>query len=57
MQMGFLLVAALIVICLAGYFFLMIFFSEWVGITGKVARKNLAEHQEGEAKPDHHLFQ
>lgn len=34
-----------IVLGLAGYLFLMIFFPEWVGITGKVARENMKSHE------------
>ncbi len=56
MQMGAILVGALVVACVTGYLILMVFFSEWVGITGKVAKKNIAEHEEGEARPDHQLF-
>ncbi len=40
----------------ASYIFLMIFFPEWVGITGKEALKNLAEHQEGSKVDDSDPF-
>lgn len=40
------LVGGLVVVGVGAYFYLMIFHPEWVGITGKVAMKNLAEHQD-----------
>lgn len=43
------IMAVLVVLSLAlglvGYLFLMIFYPEWVGITGKVARRNMKSHQ------------
>lgn len=42
--LGFLAVAGLSVIV---YFSLMVFFPEWVGITGKIARDAELSHQEG----------
>ena len=39
-----------------GYLLLMIFYPEWVGITGKAAHKTLAEHQEGSQVNDNDLF-
>lgn len=39
-----------------GYLLLMIFYPEWVGITGKAAHKTLAEHQEGSKVDDRDIF-
>lgn len=39
------------------YLYLMIFYPEWVGITGKSAKKTLSEHQEGSKAEDEGLFQ
>jgi hypothetical protein len=35
----------------------MLFFPEWVGITGKEARKTMAEHQEGSTADDADFFE
>jgi hypothetical protein len=45
------LVFFLVVVTTAVYFVLMIFFPEWVGITGRSAKATLDEHKEGAAKP------
>lgn len=50
------IVIALVIICVAAYFFLMVFFPEWVGITGPAARKALREHEEGSPASDHDIF-
>lgn len=39
------------------YIFLMLFFPEWVGITGKEAHKTMAEHQEGSKADDSDFFE
>jgi len=39
-----------------GYIFLMIFYPEWVGITGKAARKTMSEHEEGSQVDDRDIF-
>lgn len=39
-------VISLIAILTVGYFALMVFFPEWVGMSGKVAKKNRDEHKE-----------
>ncbi len=41
----------------ATYIFLMIFYPEWVGITGKEAKKTLSEHQEGSTVDDSDFFE
>lgn len=46
----------LIVISLLAYVVLMIFFPEWVGITGKSAKKTLEEHKEGSHAEDSEWF-
>lgn len=38
------------------YIFLMIFYPEWVGITGKSARKTMEDHKEGSQAEDHEFF-
>lgn len=53
---------AVIVIILVGlgfgsYLFLMLFYPEWVGITGDSARKTMAEHQEGSEVDDSDFFE
>lgn len=40
----------------ATYIFLMLFYPEWVGITGKEALKNISEHQEGSNVDDSDPF-
>lgn len=52
---------AIVVITLVGlgfgaYIFLMIFYPEWVGITGEEALKNMHEHQEGSHVDDSDPF-
>ncbi len=39
-------VISLIAVLTVGYFVLMVFFPEWVGMSGKVAKKIREEHQE-----------
>jgi hypothetical protein len=39
-----------------GYVFLMIFFPEWVGITGKSAHQTLSDHREGTRVDDSDPF-
>lgn len=41
----------------AAYIFLMLFFPEWVGITGKEATKTMAEHQEGSKADESDFFE
>lgn len=44
-------VGALIFLLTMGYFFLMIFYPEWVGMSGEDTRKTLESHKD-ESKPD-----
>ncbi len=46
----------LIIAGLVSYLILMIFFPEWVGITGKSAKKTLDEHIEGSEAKDSDWF-
>ncbi len=46
-SLAIVVVLVLVFLGIGSYFFLMIFFPEWVGITGPVAKKNLDEHREG----------
>ena len=55
-------ITAVIVIILVGlgfgsYLFLMLFYPEWVGITGESARKTMREHQEGSQADDADFFE
>jgi hypothetical protein len=38
------------------YILLMIFFPEWVGITGKEALRTMSEHQEGSVADDRDIY-
>lgn len=49
-------VLVLLVLGFGSYIFLMIFYPEWVGITGKDAMKNINEHQEGSKVDDSDIF-
>lgn len=46
----------LVVLGFGSYIFLMIFYPEWVGITGKDALKNINDHQEGSNVDDSDIF-
>ncbi|HMN68362.1 MAG TPA: hypothetical protein PKC28_07470 [Bdellovibrionales bacterium] len=39
-----------------GYLFLMVYYPEWVGITGNAAKKTLSEHEEGSKVDDSDPF-
>ena len=56
MELAVILISILVVLGCAGYFYLMIYHPEWVGITGPAARKTLAEHAEGSVVDDRDLF-
>lgn len=43
-------VGALIFLLTIGYFFLMIFFPEWVGMSGEDTRKTLESHKDENLK-------
>ena len=45
-SLAIVVVLVLVFLGIGSYFFLMIFYPEWVGITGPVAKKNLDEHRE-----------
>jgi len=45
-------VGGLIFILTMGYFFLMIFFPEWVGMSGDDTRKTLESHREESSRED-----
>jgi len=49
-------VVTLVVLGFGTYLFLMIFYPEWVGITGKEALKNMREHEEGSQVDDSDIF-
>ena len=53
---GIILVLVLLGLGFGGYIFLMLFFPEWVGITGQSAKKTIAEHQEGSQADDRDPF-
>lgn len=50
------IVLILVALGFGSYIFLMIFYPEWVGITGKAAHKTLSEHQEGSKVDDSDIF-
>lgn len=54
--LGTLIVLFLVIAGFLGFLFLMIFFPEWVGITGKSAEKTNAEHVEGAEVDDSDVF-
>jgi hypothetical protein len=49
-------VVTLVVLGFGAYLFLMIFYPEWVGITGEDALKNMREHEEGSKVDDSDIF-
>lgn len=51
-----LIVLLLIVIGFGSYLYLLIYYPEWVGITGKSAKKTMSEHQEGSKVDDSDIF-
>lgn len=50
-------VLSLSVLGIGAYFFLMFYYPEWVGITGKTALRNLDEHTEGSKAKDPQIFE
>jgi hypothetical protein len=46
----------LVIAGFAAYLFLMLFYPEWVGITGKSARQTMSEHEEGSHVDDSDPF-
>lgn len=52
MSIAAIVVVILIVLGLVSYFVLMLFFPEWVGITGKAAHKVNDAHVEGSKSED-----
>ncbi|MES2770089.1 MAG: hypothetical protein V4596_13170 [Bdellovibrionota bacterium] len=48
--------ACLIIGLIVVYFLLMFFYPEWVGITGKVAKKNEEAHKKGTKADDAKFF-
>lgn len=52
METALVVVLSLMALGVAAYFFLMIFYPEWVGITGPQAKRTLQEHEEGSTSQD-----
>lgn len=50
-------VLILVALGFGAYLFLMIFYPEWVGITGRAARKTMSEHEEGSRVDDRDFFE
>jgi hypothetical protein len=48
--------AFMIIGLIAAYFFLMFFYPEWVGMTGKVAKKNEESHKKGSGAKESDFF-
>lgn len=53
---GIVVVLVLLLLGFGSYLFLMVFFPEWVGITGAAAKKTLSEHEEGSKVDDSDPF-
>jgi hypothetical protein len=49
-------IIAIMAIFFFAYIFLMIFYPEWVGITGKAARKTMDDHKQGTKADDPTFF-
>ncbi|MBX3021171.1 MAG: hypothetical protein KF799_05785 [Bdellovibrionales bacterium] len=56
MELAVLIVLALVALGFGSYLFLMLYYPEWVGITGKSAHKTLSEHTEGSTVDDSDPF-
>lgn len=56
MSITVVIVLVLVFLGFGGYIFLMIFYPEWVGITGKEAHRTLKEHEEGSQVDDRDIF-
>lgn len=56
MELAVVLMLLLVFAGTCGYFFLMFFYPEWVGITGKSAHQTLSEHVEGTQVDDSDPF-
>lgn len=52
MEWAIVVVVLLVALGFGGYLFLMLYYPEWVGITGASAHKTIAEHQEGSSVDD-----
>lgn len=52
MEAAFIMVISLMGLAVGAYFFLMLFYPEWVGITGPEAKRTLEEHVEGSSSKD-----
>lgn len=50
-------VVFLIVLGFGSYIFLMLFYPEWVGITGASGKKTMNEHAEGSVAKDEGIFE
>ena len=46
------LMGAVVIASIFIYVFFLVFFPEWVGVTGKVAQKNLESHEGKQAESD-----
>ncbi len=56
MELAVVLMLLLVFLGVGGYVFLMIFYPEWVGITGKSAHHTMSEHREGTRVDDSDPF-
>jgi hypothetical protein len=56
-ELSIVIVLLLVGLGFGGYLFLMLFYPEWVGITGDAARKTMAEHEEGSKADDSDFFE
>jgi hypothetical protein len=57
MELAIAIAIFLVVMGFGSYIFLMLFYPEWVGITGSSGKKTLSEHEEGTPAKDEGLFE
>ncbi len=51
--MLFYIIGGIVFLLTAGYFFLMFFYPEWVGMSGEVTEKAIQEHKSDEDEDEH----
>lgn len=56
LESSIIVVLVLVFLGFGSYIFLMIYYPEWVGITGDSAHKTMSEHREGSQADDSDFF-
>ena len=56
MEVAVIIISILVFLGCSAYVFLMVYYPEWVGITGKSARQTIDEHREGSTVDDSDIF-